>query len=85
MRTTVNLDDDIVRVADQLARSRAISRGEAISELARRGVQQRRKPLPVRLRNGFAVIDANDTQTFSSDDVASGLSKDDVERAQMHQ
>jgi len=29
--------------------------------------------------------DANDTKTFSSDDVASGLSKDDVERAQMHQ
>ena len=85
MRTTINLDDDIVRVADQLARSRAISRGEAISELARRGVQQHHKPLRIRLRNGFAVMDANDTEMFSSDDVASGLSKDDIERAQMHQ
>jgi len=84
MRTTVNLDDDILRVADKLAESRAISRGEAISELARRGVRQVRQPLPIKRRNGFAVLDTGDTGTFSSDDVTSALNRDDADQAQLH-
>ena len=84
MRTTVNLDDDILRVADKLAESRAISRGEAISELARRGIRQVRQSLPVKLRNGFAVLDIDSSGTFSSGDVTLGLSKDDADQAQLH-
>ncbi len=84
MRTTVNLDDDILRVADKLAESRTISRGEAISELARRGVRQVRQPLPIKLRNGFAVLDTGGAGTFSSDDVTSALGRDDVDQAQLH-
>ncbi len=84
MRTTVNLDDDILRVADQLAASRAISRGEAISELARRGVRRAQQPLPIKLRNGFAVLDIGAAETFSSDDVASALDIDDVNQARLH-
>jgi len=83
MRTTVNLDDDILRVADKLAESRAISRGEAISELARRGVRQVHKSLPIKLRNGFAVLDTGGAGTFSSDDVTSGLTKEDTDQAQL--
>ena len=39
MRTTVNLDSDVVEVARSLASARAISLGEAISLLARRGIE----------------------------------------------
>jgi hypothetical protein len=84
MRTTVNLDDDILRVADKLAESRAISRGEAISELARRGVRQARHTLPIKLRNGFAVLDVGGAGTFSSDDVTFALSRDDADQGQLH-
>lgn len=39
MRTTLTLDDDVLRAARGLARSRSISLGAAVSELARRGLQ----------------------------------------------
>ncbi|MDA3950894.1 MAG: hypothetical protein PF508_16930 [Spirochaeta sp.] len=38
MRTTVNIDQDIVEIARSLAGTRGISLGEAISVLARRGI-----------------------------------------------
>lgn len=39
MRTTVNLDDDVVAAARVLAEERDISLGAAISELVRRGLR----------------------------------------------
>ena len=39
MRTTVNLDSDVVRAARGLAKARSISLGAAISELACRGLE----------------------------------------------
>ena len=39
MRTTVNLPDDIYRAARTLARFKEISLGDALAELARRGLQ----------------------------------------------
>ena len=41
MRTTLDLDDDVLAVARSLAQERAISIGAAMSELARRGCRQR--------------------------------------------
>lgn len=38
MRTTLNLDRDIVDAARSLARQRGLSLGAAVSELARRGL-----------------------------------------------
>jgi metal-responsive CopG/Arc/MetJ family transcriptional regulator len=84
MRTTVNLDKDILRVADKLAESRAISRGEALSELVRRGVRHAQKPLPTKPRNGFAVLDLAATAKFSSEDVASALGREDADQASLH-
>lgn len=40
MRTTLTLDEDVMRAARSLARARAISLGAAVSELARRGLEQ---------------------------------------------
>lgn len=42
MRTTLTLDDDIVRAARSLARARELSLGAAVSELARRGLDHTR-------------------------------------------
>jgi hypothetical protein len=42
MRTTLTLDDDVLRAARSLARARALSLGAAVSELARTGLLQRR-------------------------------------------
>jgi len=39
MRTTVNLDDDVLRAAKSLARERGESLGEVLSELARRALR----------------------------------------------
>ena len=39
MRTTINLDDDIVAEASKRAEALRISLGKAISDLARRGLQ----------------------------------------------
>jgi hypothetical protein len=39
MRTTVDLDPEILSAARQLAAARSISLGKALSELARRGLQ----------------------------------------------
>ena len=41
MRTTVNVDDDVLAGARSLAREREISLGAALSELARRGLRAR--------------------------------------------
>jgi hypothetical protein len=38
MRTTVNLDQDIIEIARSLAGARGVSLGKAISILARRGI-----------------------------------------------
>jgi hypothetical protein len=39
MRTTVDLDEDILRVAKDLARESGQSLGRALSDLARRGLE----------------------------------------------
>jgi hypothetical protein len=54
MRTTLNLDDDVVELARALARQEARSLGEVISELVRRGLAPR--PTPGQDRNGFPVF-----------------------------
>jgi len=51
MRTTLNLPDDIHRVAKSLADVKGISLGEALAELVRQGLQpparvNTRKPFP---------------------------------------
>lgn len=54
MRTTLNLDDDVVDTVKQYAESRSVSVGKAVSELIRRGI---RASFPTRVVNGLQVID----------------------------
>jgi hypothetical protein len=54
MRTTINLDDDVVSAVKQYAESRALGLGKAVSELVRRGITA---PLPTCTVNGLLVFD----------------------------
>jgi hypothetical protein len=53
MRTTVNLDDDVLAAAKQLARERASTLGQTLSDIARRGLQP--GPAP-QYRNGVPLL-----------------------------
>ena len=44
MRTTVRLDPEVVAAAEQLRRTRHIGLGEAVNELARAGLAQKKTP-----------------------------------------
>ena len=54
MRTTLNIDDEILDAAKVLAAERAVSVGAILSELARRGLQQ--GAVPRRKRKGFPTF-----------------------------
>jgi hypothetical protein len=54
MRTTVNLDDDVLAASQEYARSRSVALGKAISELVRKGI---RAEAPTRIANGLVVFD----------------------------
>lgn len=53
MRTTLDLDPEILSAARQIAAARSISIGKAISELARRGLEARAQR---NARQGFPVF-----------------------------
>jgi len=54
MRTTLNLDDDVLAAAKTYAESRSLGLGEAVSELVRRGMSA---ATPTRVVNGLVVFD----------------------------
>ncbi len=54
MRTTVDLDADILRVAKDLARDRDQSLGRVLSDLARRGLAPPNHSTP--MRNGVPIL-----------------------------
>lgn len=54
MRTTLNLDDDVVQLLKNYASDRSIPLGTAASELVRRGLET---PVQLRLVNGFYTVD----------------------------
>lgn len=55
VRTTLDIADDVLQAARQLAANRKSSVGKVLSELARQGLEPRRK---LRVRNGVPVLTA---------------------------
>ena len=53
MRTTINLDDDILEQVKQYADSRSVALGRAASDLIRRGLSS---PVQTKLVNGIQVV-----------------------------
>jgi hypothetical protein len=53
MRTTLDVDDDVLQAAKELAEMRRKTAGQILSELARKGLQRSRS---VRVRNGVPLL-----------------------------
>ena len=53
MRTTLDLADDVLQAAKEIARARGMTTGEVVSELARKGME---RPQTVETRNGVPVL-----------------------------
>lgn len=62
MRTTLAIDDDVFAYVRAHAQRERISIGEALSRLARQGIQASRLPPPpsVRTRSRFALLPVRD-------------------------
>jgi hypothetical protein len=65
MRTTLDIDDDILQAAKELARAEKKTAGQVLSELARKGLTQPREPslgfaeetaAPFVLKDGWYVL-----------------------------
>ena len=63
MRTTVTIDDDVLAAAKQFADSRGLTLGEALSQLARATLTERRR---FDTRNGIVLLPASSTATQAS-------------------
>jgi hypothetical protein len=53
MRTTLDLDDDVVQAAKELAAARGITAGKVLSQLARQAL---RPPVTASVRNGVPLL-----------------------------
>lgn len=74
MRTTVTIDDDVLRAARALAAARGLSLGAALSELARRGL---RPSAPHGYRGDFPVFEVREeSAAFGPDEVADALDEE---------
>lgn len=67
MRTTVTIDDDVLAAAKQFADARGLTLGEALSQLARATLTERRR---FDTRNGIVLLPASsDAGSATLDDV----------------
>jgi hypothetical protein len=53
MRTTLEIDDDVLQAAKEIAANRSTTAGRVLSELARKALEPVRSP---RVRNGVPLI-----------------------------
>ncbi|MFN7933886.1 MAG: hypothetical protein U0R19_11185 [Bryobacteraceae bacterium] len=76
MRTTLDIEPDVLNAARALANARGVSVGVALSELARRGMAAR---MPLTTRVGFPVFQVpSGTPHFGSAEVEEGLETGDA-------
>jgi hypothetical protein len=79
LRTTLEIEADVLDAAKSLAAARGVSVGSALSELARRGAAAR---TPIKVRNGFPVFQLPPgTPGVGADEVAAALENDDRKAA----
>jgi hypothetical protein len=67
VRTTINLDDEVLNLVRDYARRRALPLGAAVSELVRTSLTT---PKPTKIVNGFHVVDLPpDSPEVTTEDV----------------
>ena len=54
MRTTLDIDDDVLQAAKELAATKGVSTGKVVSDLARKGLSPARPKVTV--RNGVPLL-----------------------------
>ncbi len=54
MRTTLDIDDDVLQAAKEIAANRGSTAGKVLSDLARKGLAPPR--LKIRIRNGVPLL-----------------------------
>ena len=54
MRTTLDLDEDVLGIAKQLASQKRVTTGKMVSDLLRQALAPKKAP---RTRNGFRLLD----------------------------
>ena len=75
MRTTLDIDADVLEIAKGMARGRKLSVGKALSDLARRGA---RTPIRLIERSGVYVIPKQiEGGPFGPEDVQAALESED--------
>ena len=73
MRTTLNIDSDVVHAAKSIARARSVSLGQVVTELIRKGLKEESRPASY-AENGFPV--------FNTSQDAAPITLEDVKRAE---
>lgn len=56
MRTTLNIDDDVLRAVKEIARLRGNTTGAILSELAREALGRDQPAAEIRVRNGVPLL-----------------------------
>jgi len=56
MRTTLNIDDDVLRAVKEIARLRSNTAGAILSELARESLERERSAPVLEVRNGVPLL-----------------------------
>ena len=56
MRTTLNIDDDVLRAVKEIARLRGNSAGTILSDLARQSLERGRSKKASEVRNGVPLL-----------------------------
>ena len=74
MRTTLTIDNDLLAAARSIARARSVSLGQALSELARRGLADTSRLQRGHQKSGFPV--------FTVPHNAHPITIEDVQRAE---
>jgi len=73
MRTTLNVDDDVLRAVKELARLRGDTAGRVLSQLAREALERERPPAETAVRNGVPLLPAIPGSGIVTPDVARAL------------
>ena len=74
MRTTLNLDDDVLQAVKELAELRGATAGEVLSDLARTALTANRAPGGV--RNGVPLLDPIEGEGIVTPEVVDRLRDD---------
>jgi len=73
MRTTLNIDDDVLRAAKEMARLRGNTAGAILSELARQSLERERRGSDLEVRNGVPLLPPRPGTGIVAPDAIRGL------------